>query len=104
MADIIEPGKTKVTLSAVYTLSDGTTKPADDVVWSEDSAALHLSLSSGASTDVLGDDLADGSLTAATVTASGSGFTATAEVDVQATTPAPTITALTVTSSGPEPV
>jgi hypothetical protein len=104
VADTIVPGQTKDTLTATYTLSDGSTRPADDAVWSEDNAAAaSLSATSGASIDVTGIDLADGSLAVENVTASGSGFTASLEVDVQMSVPAPTVTGISIASSGPVP-
>jgi adenine deaminase len=105
MADTIQPGLTRVTLTATYTLSDGSTKAADDATWTEDNAAVaSFSAASGAVVDVIGIDLADGSLAVDNVTASGSGFTATAEVDVQMSVPMPTVVGIAISSSGPEAV
>ncbi len=100
MADVITPGQTKDTLSAFYTLSDGSTRAADDATWTDNGTGVaNLSTTTGPTVDVLGTDLANGSLTPVVVTVSGGGFTAEFEVDIQATPPA--VTGLSVTSSGP---
>ena len=101
MANTIDFITTKgFTLAAVYTLSDGTTEPATDAVWSVDSAAVSLSAASGATVDLDGIDAKDGSLAITNWTVTGQGFTATGEIDVQATSvPVPTVTGISVTST-----
>ena len=104
MTDVITGGQ-RDTLTATYTMSDGSSRPADDASWSEANdpadAATPDTLS-GAVVVVTGNDRADGSLTAVVYTAAGSGFTASVEIDVQASVPAPTVTGLTITTSGPQ--
>ncbi len=100
MADVINPGQID-TLTAVYTMSDGTTTPADDATWSEDvSDAGILSTSSGSVVTFTPTDKGDGSTTPVNVTASGGGFSASVEIDVVASTPpAPTVTGISITSA-----
>lgn len=74
----LAPGQS-VNLVAVYTMSDGTTRPADDAVFSDDNSAVAAGSSTGPGAETV-TAVADG---VDNVTASGQGFTsAPFEVDV----------------------
>ncbi len=99
MADVVNQGQVD-TLTAVYTMSDGTTKPADDATWTNAVPAVGgLSADTGSTVVFTPTDLADGSTTADTITASGGGFDAALEIDVVASTPAPTVTGISISSA-----
>ncbi len=99
MADVLNQGQID-TLTAVYTMSDGTTMPADDASWGEDvTDAGAFSPTTGSVVVFTQVDKGDGSTTAVTVSASGGGFSASLEIDVVASAPpAPTVTGISLTS------
>ena len=103
MADTIKAGSEQVVLTAVYTMSDGTTRPADDATWAVDDplSAAVVDTTSGAVVNVTGNDHGDGSTDAVSLTVAGSGFTASAEVDIAASSP--TLVGISISSSGAEP-
>lgn len=103
MTDTIRAGAERVVLTASYTMSDGTTRPADDATWTvaDPLGSAITDASSGAAVTVTGADHADGSTDAVVLTVEGQGFTATAEVDVAASAP-PVATSIVIQSSGTE--
>lgn len=90
MAVTLAPGQT-VNLVAVYTLSDGTTKPADDAVFADDNAAVASGSGTGPGAETVTAN-ADG---VDNVTASGQGFTS-APFEIDVVTPAPTVTGIEI--------